>query len=50
MSEVAGNAYVYPESIKQAPLSPKVASGHKFTDQLTSSSAILMGVWGLTLL
>jgi len=27
-SEVAVTQYVYPESIKQAPLSPKVASGH----------------------
>ena len=28
-SEVAVTQYVYPESIKQAPLSPEVASGHK---------------------
>lgn len=28
-SEVAVTQYVYPEAIKQAPLSPEVASGHK---------------------
>ncbi|MBW4557735.1 MAG: creatininase family protein [Trichormus sp. ATA11-4-KO1] len=28
-SEVAVTQYVYPESIKQAPLAPEVASGHK---------------------
>jgi creatinine amidohydrolase len=28
-SEVAVTQYVYPEAIKQAPLSPEVGSGHK---------------------